>query len=48
MVKVLFDTNIEGRTIITRNPGDFGGVPVCHVPYQIEDGNVVDIKPPLE
>lgn len=39
---------IEGRTIITRNPGDFGGVPACHVPYQIEHGSVVDIKPPLE
>nr|WP_315213784.1 PIN domain-containing protein [uncultured Duganella sp.] len=38
----------EGRTVITRNPGDFGGIEKCHVPYEIQGGKVVNVKPPLE
>lgn len=38
----------QGRTVITRNPGDFGGVAECHVPYEIKDDEVVNVKPPLE
>ncbi len=36
----------EGRLVITRNPGDFGGEgPLVRVPYDIVDGDVVNIKP---
>lgn len=38
----------QGRTVITRNPGDFGGAGECHVPYEIKAGKVINIKPPLE
>jgi predicted nucleic acid-binding protein len=37
---------VAGRTIVTRNPGDFGGIgPMVRVPYEIVDGAVVNIVP---
>lgn len=38
--------DIDGRLIITRNPTDFGGESLrVRVPYEIFEGNVVNIKP---
>lgn len=38
---------VEGRLIVTRNPGDFGGGSVnVRVPYDIVDGVAVNITPP--
>ena len=38
----------EGRIVITRNPLDFGGAEGCHIPYEMKDGKVVNVKPPLD
>ena len=38
----------EGRTVITRNPNDFGGKESCHVPYEIDRGNVINVREPLQ
>ncbi|WP_093561583.1 PIN domain-containing protein [Pseudoduganella namucuonensis] len=37
--------NVTGRTIITRNPRDFGASQV-HVPYTMHNGVIADVLPP--
>lgn len=37
---------VSRRILVTRNPKDFGGEgPMVHVPYQINNGKVVAIRP---
>jgi hypothetical protein len=37
---------VSRRFLVTRNPKDFGGEgPMVHVPYQINNGKVVAIRP---
>lgn len=40
---------VEGRTIVTRNPDDFGGVanPRVRVPYKNTNGVISDVQPLL-
>lgn len=39
---------VDGRIVITRNPGDFGGEgPLVRVPYDLIKGKAVNIRPPL-
>lgn len=38
----------SGRIVITRNPADFGGEGASvRVPYEIVDGQAINVKPPL-
>ena len=37
----------EGRIVVTRNPGDFGGLLACHVPYEMVNGKIINVRPPL-